>query len=106
MPIDVSSDTDLTDYVQRLRGLKIKKLGEGDFSQVFIHPSYPNVVVRISIEDGDDGYRQWLKFALANQNNPYVPKIYGTARGRTATSRLTIVFLERLDQSAVGIPVL
>lgn len=96
-----SSDSNLQDYVDRLQRMKIKPLGQGDFSYTFIHPHFSDVAVRISDSDGDSGYSLWLKFVLDNQTNPYVPKVFGTAKGSTQRDDINIVFMERLVQSTL-----
>lgn len=63
-------------YIDSLLKQKIKKLGHGSFSNVFAHPSHANVAVKVFVADDWD-YREWVKFAQKNQDNPYVPKIFG-----------------------------
>ena len=37
--------------------------------------SRPNVVVKIAITSRDDAYEQFVRLALAHQDNPFFPKI-------------------------------
>lgn len=50
------------------------KLGSGKYGSVFSHPKYPYV---LKIFMKDSAYLRWIKFAMDNKNNPYVPKIRG-----------------------------
>ena len=61
------------EYVQRLHELKLPTLGEGAFSSVFRHPELPNVAVKVV--RGDDAYLEFIKFAMENPNNRWLPKV-------------------------------
>lgn len=60
-------------YFDSLIKQNIERLGKGQFSQVFQHPLYSNVVVKIFY--ADSGYENYLKFILTNPQNRYVPQI-------------------------------
>lgn len=49
-------------------------LGSGNYGSVFGHKKYPYV---LKIFMKDSAYLRWIKFAMDNKNNPYVPKIRG-----------------------------
>lgn len=49
-------------------------LGTGYFSHVFEHPAKPYVV---KLFTNSPNYMDYLKFVIANQNNPFVPKLRG-----------------------------
>jgi hypothetical protein len=70
-----------SEYVNRLRALGIKELGSGAWAQVFQHPLYSRVVVRVFTQD-DTGYKKWLKFIIRNRNNRYVPQIIPNEQGK------------------------
>jgi hypothetical protein len=95
----IKADKHLIDYVDRLLKMKVPYLSSGDFSQVFRHPKYPNIAVRLSDAEGDDGYALWMKFVTKNQSNPYVPKVYDRTTGDTEFEKISITFLEFLNQS-------
>lgn len=61
------------DYRDRLKKRKIKKLGDGLYSFVYQHPTHKNVVVKVTA--GDDAYLTYARFAQANPQNPYLPKV-------------------------------
>lgn len=51
-----------------------KLLGSGKYASVFGSEKYPYV---IKVFMKDSAYLRWIKFAMDNKNNPYVPKIRG-----------------------------
>lgn len=51
------------------------KLGRGAFGTVYKHKDY-HFVVKIFFED--KMYERWVRFSLASQDNPYVPRFKGT----------------------------
>lgn len=52
-----------------------KKLGRGAYAIVFGNEKYPYAVKIYDLND--KGFAAWIKFVLAHQSNPYVPKIKG-----------------------------
>jgi hypothetical protein len=72
----------LTDFLSKIRGLgysrsiglKHELVGHGYYAGVFAKPDDPYV---IKIYDFDPGYEQYLKYVIANQTNPHVPKLRG-----------------------------
>lgn len=64
----------LKQYSERLmHTLGIKRLGRGNFAQVFQHPVYHNVAVKV-VKD-DPGYIKYAWFCMKNPTNPWLPKI-------------------------------
>jgi hypothetical protein len=51
-----------------------RALGSGKYASVYGNERYPYV---IKVFQKDSAYLRWIKFSLANKNNPYVPKIKG-----------------------------
>lgn len=51
-----------------------KLLGSGKYASVFGHPKYP---FALKVFMKDSAYLRWIKFAMDNPNNPYVPKMKG-----------------------------
>jgi hypothetical protein len=89
----------LSDYQARLRDMRIKRLGSGAYSSVYQHPKIKRIVVKVGEEES--GALAWLRFASRNQDNPYVPKIYGMRRYKdkdTYFGNYFIVFIERLTE--------
>jgi hypothetical protein len=79
----------------------IKKLGGGAFSQVFQHPVYKNVVVKV-YKASDTVYKKYVAWCLKNQSNPYVPKIieqneYKSPKG----DAYNIVFMQKMRPASV-----
>ncbi len=93
------------DYVKRLtKSLNIKELGYGAYSRVFQHPVYTNVAVKLYMDDPD--YGKYIKFAKKHPDNPWLPKIIGTAPARFDTgpykrdpAKGTFVFMQLLKPS-------
>ncbi len=73
-------------------------MGKGVAGVVFSKPG-KNYVVKIFNTD-DRGYKLWLAFCIANQGNPFVPKIYG--KPTPINSELAAVRIERLIPSSGG----
>lgn len=55
-------------------GIKHKLVGHGYYAGVFAKPDDPYV---IKVFDNDPGYEKYLKYVVANQTNPHVPKLRG-----------------------------
>lgn len=71
-------DTRDTSWMYTVGGLMQSRgfatLGSGKYGSVFGHSKYP-YVVKVFMKDS--AYLRWIKFAMDNKNNPYVPKIRG-----------------------------
>lgn len=64
----------LNQYSERLmHTLGIKRLGRGNFAQVFQHPVYHNVAVKV-VKD-DPNYIEYVRFCMQNPTNPWLPRI-------------------------------
>lgn len=82
------------EYLKRLvKTLGIKKLGKGRYASVFQHPVYQNVAVKVFDSSHDSEYLKFVEFCLANQLNPWLPKIIGT---ETATVDSKYVRTDRM----------
>lgn len=94
----------LQNYVKRLKKLGIKRLGGGSFANVFQHPTLPDVVVKLLVEN-DWGYEQYVKFSQKNPANKYVPKILQVVNADQAFDKkheadvenLRLIFMEKLQ---------
>jgi len=75
----------------------IKRLGAGAFSQVFQHPHYGNVVVKV-YKNKDTAYRKYVTWCMAHQSNPYVPKIVDQVSYKSLKTKekYHIVFLQKM----------
>jgi DNA topoisomerase IB len=88
--------------MDRLRDEKQRVIGAGLYAEVYQHPQYKKVVVKV----GEENKRilNYIAFAVRNQNNPYVPKVYDIRRFRSRTSETYsphnyfVLFLERLRE--------
>jgi hypothetical protein len=88
----------LKSYLDRLVSKEgIQKLGGGAFSQVFQHPEYGNVVVKV-YTDKDAVYRKYVSWCLKNQSNPYVPKIVEQVKYKSPETgeKYNIIFLQKM----------
>lgn len=74
---------------------KFSKIGEGFYAIVYKHEQYPFVV---KVWRPDEGFDTWLKFVIANQNNPYVPKVKGKPV-RISGTNFKAIRLEYLHKS-------
>jgi len=89
----------LPDFLLKIRemgysrsiGLKHKLVGHGYYAGVFAKPDDPYV---IKIYDNDPGYERYLKYIIANQTNPHVPKLRG--RPVRLGNSIRIVRMEKL----------
>jgi len=50
-------------------------IGHGQFSLVYGNPKF-NYVLKIFTQD-TPGSIEWLEYVVANQNNPFLPRVYG-----------------------------
>ena len=88
----------LKPYLDRLVSKDgIKKLGGGAFSQVFQHPHYGNVVVKVYI-DKDTVYKRYVAWCMKHQSNPYVPKIVEqiSYKSPETKEKYNIVFMQKM----------
>ncbi len=90
----------LKEYQKRLKKLGIKTLGQGNFADVFQHPTMPNVVVKLLTEN-DKGYEKYVAFSEQHKGNKYVPKILGVHKEKDVFEGeldpdLHLVFMEKL----------
>lgn len=101
-PTRVYAKTDLLNqYTQRLIKLHgIKRIGKGAFADVFLHPTLPNVAVRVS--DMTDANNDWLTLAQDHQSNPWMPKVFELRTAKVARPgghgelEFFVAFVERL----------
>lgn len=100
-PIKKSTQSKL-EYLRTVKQIA-RLLGEGLYADVFQHPVYNNVVVKIF--DGYDlKYLRYLnEFVIPNQNNKYVPKVVTGTDGRIVYrfrlkhKSINIVFIKKYD---------
>lgn len=64
----------LHDFTKMLRQKGFSSLGSGTFASVFTHPG---INYAIKIFSDDPAYMAYVRFALAHQDNPHVPKFRG-----------------------------
>lgn len=98
LPKEALSEEALKPYLDRLVSKEgIQKLGGGAFSQVFQHPHYGNVVVKV-YTDKDTVYKKYVTWCLSHQNNPYVPKIVEQVKYKSPDTgeKYNIVFLQKM----------
>lgn len=83
-------------YVDRLTDdLNLKWVGEGEFGTVIQHPTLKNIVAKVV--RADSKYLKFCKFAKANRNNPWLPKIADIVKlNLDDSSAAYVVFLEKL----------
>lgn len=98
----VYAKTDLLNqYTQRLIKLHgIKRIGKGAFADVFLHPTLPNVAVRVS--DMVDANNDWLLLSKRMKNNPWMPTVFETCTAKVERPgghghlKFFLAFVERL----------
>ena len=88
-----------SDYIDRIER-KFKKLGNGAYANVYQHP-HKDVVVKVFDAKDDRGYSRYLKWALKNQGNRFVPKIHGVEKFKNKDDfeEITVVFMEKLKSA-------
>jgi len=78
-----------------------EKIAGGCYGDVYQHPLYHDKVVKIT--RGDFAYNDFVKFALRNQDIPFLPKIFErykfSYRDKYDTYKCSIVVLEKLQQA-------
>jgi hypothetical protein len=92
------SEEALKPYLDRLVSKEgIKKLGGGAFSQVFQHPHYGNVVVKV-YTDRDVIYKKYAAWCMKHQHNPYVPKIIEQTKYKSPETgeKYNIIFIQKM----------
>lgn len=76
----IKSDQTVQDYMKMLEKQKIKYLSGGAYGEVYAHPYYKNVVVKI-ISNYDPAYINYLKFVAQNPGNRYLPQLIPNKNG-------------------------
>lgn len=98
LPKEPLAEESLSKYLTRLvQNQGIKKLGGGAFSQVFQHPEFSNVVVKVYTEK-DTVYKRYVSWCLKNQSNQYVPKIIEQTKYKSPETgeKYNIVFMQKM----------
>lgn len=94
---ELLAEEKLADYFKRLvKKHGIKKLGGGAFSQVFQHPQFHNVAVKV-YRNKDTVYRRYLAWCMKNQSNPFVPKIIEQVQFTGTSDPYNIVFMQKME---------
>lgn len=75
-----------------------KYINGGGYSAVFGNPKKPYIIKVFS--QTDSGFKTWITFCMANQSNPFIPKIYG--RPTPINKHLAFVRLEKLSTDIIG----
>ena len=68
--------------------------GSGCFGEVYISPCRRFVLKKSLSDSCDRAYGEYLKFVMANQGNPYVPKVYAFLQ----ENGKQVVLMERLHK--------
>lgn len=96
----------LDNYYQRLVADGWKEIGSGYKAKAY---TKDGVVLKVACDDA--GYDDFLRVALANQDNPYYPKIYSVDRYKNVEykyewseqtykhKRVTVVLMEKLQSA-------
>lgn len=95
--------------VKNLFAKKFKYLGAGAYGTVYApHDTSKNYVFKVGNTDRNGAYLSYVKVAMANQANPYFPRIQSIKYYRSSYGNTFVVKMERLaqfdetkDQSAV-----
>lgn len=103
-----AAKSDLLDlYVQEVVKKGIKKISSaGAFAYVFRHPTYSNLVVRVS--DSSDAGNVWFRLSAKHKNNPWMPRVAKMYQAVVKHPKLdlktpvTIIFAERLSPFTEG----
>lgn len=93
------SEEALAAYLNRLTSKEgIKKLGGGAYSQVFQHPHYGNVVVKV-YTDRDTVFKKYAAWCMKHQSNPYVPKIIEQVKYKSPETgeKYNIIFIQKMS---------
>lgn len=90
--------------LHRHKSPKITGLGGGAYAEVFQHPTHKNVVAKVT--RAGTQILDYIEFAAAHADNPYLPKIYDVRRFRGGSRKepYFIVFMERLKEYDVLTP--
>lgn len=75
LPKRVEAKGTLEDYYKKLGKMGYLQVGAGFYSRAL---SNGTQVIKVAVDD--TGYDEYLKYVLANQNNPYFPKVYNVKR--------------------------
>lgn len=87
----------IQDYQYRLDKLGMKSAGGGIHSEVYEHPQYNTIVVKVGSEGKSGGPFAYLSYAYNHQDNPHVPKIFGVRRFKNKKGRnFFVAFIEKL----------
>ena len=95
--IELLQEVKLKTYLTQLvKKYGIQKLGGGAFSQVFQHPEFKNVVVKV-YTGKDVVYKRYVDWCMKHQSNPYAPQIieqtkYSSPKG----DEYNIVFMQKM----------
>lgn len=70
----------MRDFLDRLvmYGFEVEKIGAGFYATVFSRPGSNDVYKLYTAKD--TGYTRFLKYVMANQDNPHLPKIKGSPK--------------------------
>lgn len=100
----IKSDQTVNDYFNMLEKQKLKSLGSGAYGDVYAHPYYKNVVVKII--SSDPAYISYLKFVARNPRNRYLPQLIPNKNGELISGysmrgrdRLQFIFMKRYASS-------
>ncbi len=93
---DLIAEESMKDYFNRLaKEHGIKALGSGAFGRVFQHPMYKNVVTKV-YKASDRDYARYVKWAMAHQSNPWVPKIIEQVKYESKDGNMNILFMQKM----------
>jgi len=100
LPKRVKGKRTVEEYIHSLEELGYRHVGDGFYSEVLVGK---NDVIKLAYDD--PAYDDYLRYVLANQNNPYFPKIYSVHRYKDTVRwesidnkpNITVVKMERLQ---------
>jgi len=83
----IKSDITFQQYTTALKARGFKRIGEGAFASVYLHPGKRRVYKVGKLTDFSSGgnwaYLAFLKVVLRSKNNPWFPKIYSIKKFKT-----------------------
>ena len=78
------SPSEYNNLSKQLKKLGWNPVGQGTYAAVYENPKF-NYVLKIFTHE-DDGYKKYLNYIMANQSNPFVPKLRGKLVKLSATA--------------------
>ena len=98
---ELADSPEVKNLDQELGRLGWQRRGQGSFGVVYQHTQKP-YVIKVFVDGGGWEYLKWIKYVQQHQDNPHLPRLYGSPRQISSTAwAIRMEVLQNITRAAI-----